>query len=43
MIRDILSPKNDVVFKLLFGDQHNGDLLIVLLASILIKSWEFLI
>ena len=27
MTKDILPPKNDVVFKLLFGDQRNGDLL----------------
>jgi predicted transposase/invertase (TIGR01784 family) len=28
MTKDILPPKNDVVFKLLFGDQRNEDLLI---------------
>jgi predicted transposase/invertase (TIGR01784 family) len=27
MAGDILPPKNDIVFKLLFGDQHNDDLI----------------
>ena len=31
----IMSPKNDFVFKLLFGDEKNKDLLIELLNSIL--------
>jgi predicted transposase/invertase (TIGR01784 family) len=35
MARDILPPKNDVVFKLLFGDQRNGDLLIDFLKAVI--------
>ena len=35
MTRDILPPKNDVVFKLLFGDQRNGDLLIDFLKAVI--------
>jgi hypothetical protein len=30
-----LSPKNDVVFRLLFGDKRNGDLLCDFLKSVL--------
>jgi predicted transposase/invertase (TIGR01784 family) len=35
MSKDILPPKSDIVFKLLFGDQHNADLLIDFLKSVL--------
>jgi predicted transposase/invertase (TIGR01784 family) len=35
MTRDILPPKNDVVFKLLFGDQRNGDLLADFLKAVI--------
>jgi predicted transposase/invertase (TIGR01784 family) len=35
MARDILPPKNDIVFKLLFGDQRNGDLLIDFLKAVI--------
>jgi len=35
MTRNILLPKNDVVFKLLFGDQRNGDLLIDFLKAVI--------
>jgi hypothetical protein len=35
MARDILPPKNDVVFKLLFGDQYNGDLIIDLQEAVI--------
>ncbi|WP_373839564.1 PD-(D/E)XK nuclease family transposase [Methanospirillum sp.] len=34
----ILSPKNDFVFRLLFGEEGNEDLLASLLASILDKE-----
>jgi predicted transposase/invertase (TIGR01784 family) len=35
MTQNILPPKNDVVFKLLFGDQRNDDLLIDFLKAVL--------
>jgi predicted transposase/invertase (TIGR01784 family) len=35
MTKDILPPKNDVVFKLLFGDQRNEDLLIDFLKAVI--------
>jgi len=35
MNRDFLPPKNDVVFRLLFGDKRNGDLLRDFLQSVL--------
>jgi predicted transposase/invertase (TIGR01784 family) len=38
MTRNILPPKNDAVFKLLFGDQRNGDLLIDFLKAVLTLS-----
>jgi predicted transposase/invertase (TIGR01784 family) len=35
MTRNILPPKNDVVFKLLFGDKRNGDLLADFLKAVI--------
>jgi predicted transposase/invertase (TIGR01784 family) len=35
MMKDILPPKNDVVFKLLFGDKRNEDLLADFLKSVI--------
>jgi predicted transposase/invertase (TIGR01784 family) len=35
MTKDILPPKNDVVFKLLFGDKRNGDLLADFLKAVI--------
>ena len=35
MTKDFLPPKSDVVFKLLFGDKRNNDLLIDFLRSVL--------
>jgi predicted transposase/invertase (TIGR01784 family) len=35
MTKDFLPPKSDVVFKLLFGDQRNGDLLTDFLKSVI--------
>jgi predicted transposase/invertase (TIGR01784 family) len=43
MTKDILPPKSDVVFKLLFGDQRNADLLSDFLKSVFrIDDEEFL-